>query len=184
MYVAPFSSRPVLHIRNSTGAKPPYALVFADAVARYGDSLEEEDLFEAYRRAGSHFDGQLRQTFVVLKEDPRKQRILPQPQRGGYQRRPSSRPYRGRGGGSGGSRGGYQGRYNRGGGGGYTFGSGDRGARTGQPGTPGRGTKRSGDEQNQNQNQTTELHAGAGSSRGTGGGYSFGPNKRTNFNWN
>ena len=157
--------------------------MFTDAVARYGDSLEEEDLVEAYRRAGSHFDGQLRQTFVVLKEDPRKQRILPQPQRGGYQRRASSRPYRGRGGGA---RGGYQGRFNQGGGGGYSFGSRGRGAQTGQPETPGRGTKRSNDEQSQNQNRPTGYYTGEGTSRGSGGGYStsYGSNKRTNFNWN
>ena len=75
LYVSPFSSRPVLHIKEVN--KAPYALTFADAVSRYGASLDDDDLGEAYRRAGRGFDRQLAQIFVVLKEDPNKLRVFP-----------------------------------------------------------------------------------------------------------
>ena len=107
LYVAPFSSRPVLHVKDIS--KSPYALTFADAIKRYGASLEEEDLGEAYRRAGRSFDRQLSQIFVVLKEDPNRLRIMSTRGRG------SGRPYGNRGRGQ--ERGGQQGRggYSRGG---------------------------------------------------------------------
>ena len=57
--------------------RAPYALTFADSVARFGASLIEDDLHEAYRRAGTGFNGQLRQLFVVLKEDPGNKRVIP-----------------------------------------------------------------------------------------------------------
>ena len=66
--------RPVLHVKETN--KSPYALTFADAIRRYGASLEEEELGEAYRRAGRSFDRQLSQIFIVLKEDPNRLRIL------------------------------------------------------------------------------------------------------------
>jgi hypothetical protein len=43
-------------------------LTFVDAVARFGDGLTEDNLSEAYRRAGTAFNGQLAQHFVVLKD--------------------------------------------------------------------------------------------------------------------
>ena len=39
LYLAQFSSRPVLHVKEVN--KTPYALTFADAIKRYGASLEE-----------------------------------------------------------------------------------------------------------------------------------------------
>ena len=39
---------------------------FADAVKRYGRILREGDLSSAYRKAGTSFEGQLQQNFVVL----------------------------------------------------------------------------------------------------------------------
>lgn len=68
LYVAPFSSRPVLHVKEVD--KAPYALTFADAITRYKNTLSEEDLGEAYRRVGRSYEKQLSQIFVVLKEDP------------------------------------------------------------------------------------------------------------------
>ena len=68
MSVAPFSSRPVLHIKDMVGSRPPYALTFADTITRYVSNLVDDDLAEAYMRAGPHFDRQMRQTFVVLEE--------------------------------------------------------------------------------------------------------------------
>ena len=72
LYVAPLSLRPVLHVKDVNN----YALTFADAIARYGASLEEEDLGEAYRRAGRSFDRQLSQIFFALKENPNRLRIF------------------------------------------------------------------------------------------------------------
>jgi hypothetical protein len=100
MYVTPFSSRPVLHVKDMSGNKAPYALTFADAVTRYGSKLEEGDLGEAYRRAGKSFDGQLSQLFVVLKEDPNNVRVIPA--------RGTGNQYRGTGRGNGAPRGGNQ----------------------------------------------------------------------------
>jgi hypothetical protein len=107
LYVAPFSSRPVLHVKDVS--KSPYALTFADAIKRYGASLEEEDLSEAYRRAGRSFDRQLAQIFVVLKEDPNMLRTTSSRGKG------SGRPYVNRGGqnGRGGNSRGGQGRGNQ-----------------------------------------------------------------------
>ena len=39
---------------------------FADAIKRYGRILREGDLASAYRKAGTSFEGQLQQNFVVL----------------------------------------------------------------------------------------------------------------------
>ena len=75
LHVAPFSSRPVLHVREAN--KTPYALTFTDSVIRYGTGLVEEDLGEAYHRAGRSFVNQLSQVFVVLKEDPNNTRVIP-----------------------------------------------------------------------------------------------------------
>ena len=67
MFVAAYSSRPVIHIKDSnTGSS--YALTFADAVSRYGTNLKEDFLIEAYRKCGVAFKGQLEQHFVVLKD--------------------------------------------------------------------------------------------------------------------
>jgi hypothetical protein len=76
LYVTLFSSRPVLHVKDIDGNKAPYALTFTDAVSRYGSSLGEEDLGEAYRRAGRNFERQMSQLFVVLKEDPNNSRVF------------------------------------------------------------------------------------------------------------
>ena len=43
-----------------------FTLTFADAISRYGGKLTRGDLQVAYGRAGSSFDGQLQQNFVVL----------------------------------------------------------------------------------------------------------------------
>ena len=98
-YVTPFSSRPVLHIKNLKDRKQPYALTFSDAIARYGSILEDIDLEEAYRRAGNTFNRQMRQTFVVLKDESvTRTTTLANRGRGGYTPRARGAPYRGRGG--------------------------------------------------------------------------------------
>ena len=43
-------------------------LSFSDALVRYGSGLLEQDLGEAYKKAGISFRGQLQQNFVVLHE--------------------------------------------------------------------------------------------------------------------
>ena len=68
MYVAAYSSRPILHIQDKSGDQRPVALTFADAVTKYAGLVKDEFLGEAYRRAGNSFKGQLEQQFVVLKE--------------------------------------------------------------------------------------------------------------------
>ena len=67
MFVSAYNSRPVIHIKEMNGSS--YALTFADAVARYGNDLQEDYLIDAYRKIGSAFKGQLEQQFVVLRED-------------------------------------------------------------------------------------------------------------------
>jgi hypothetical protein len=98
VYVTPFSSRPVLHIKDIKRGKQPYALTFSDAIARYGSVLEEGDLEEAYRRAGNTFNRQMKQTFVVLKEESDiLTTVLANRGRGGYTPRSRGAPYRARG---------------------------------------------------------------------------------------
>ena len=97
-YVTPFSSRPVLHIKDIKGEKPPYALTFSDAIARYSDVLRDDDLGDAYRRAGNTFNRQMRQTFVVLKDESgTRAAALAARGRGGYTPAARGAPYRGRG---------------------------------------------------------------------------------------
>jgi hypothetical protein len=43
-------------------------LTFADAIEQYGKSLRHEDLHFAYEKAAWNFQGQMRQNFVVLKD--------------------------------------------------------------------------------------------------------------------
>ena len=69
LYAAVFCSRPVLHVKDKSGNRSPYVLTYADAVTKYGAKLAEEDLTDAYRRAGTIFDGKLAQQFIVLKEN-------------------------------------------------------------------------------------------------------------------
>ena len=103
MYVAPFSSRPVLRIKDMVGSRPPYALTFADAITSYGSSLVDDDLAEAYRRAGTQYDRQMRQTFVALEEDSNVRKNLSQTcQKGGYAQR-NQPGLQGRGSGRGGT---------------------------------------------------------------------------------
>ena len=82
-------------------------------------------------------------------------------------------------GGVGNTRGDYQRRSNQGGGGGYFQGTRGRG---GLPDMPGRGTKRSNDDQTQA--QPTGYQTSQGTSPGSGYTTNFGTNKRSNFNWN
>jgi hypothetical protein len=69
-YVASFISRPVMHVRERTdkNAKPSKTYTFIDAIKQFGSRLKNEDLLEAYAKAGKAFAGQLEQNFVVLKE--------------------------------------------------------------------------------------------------------------------
>ena len=60
--------------------------------------MEEDDLVEAYRRAGNTFNRQMRQTFVVLKDESGvRASVLAARGRGGFAPAPRGRPYRGRG---------------------------------------------------------------------------------------
>ena len=64
--VLSYSSRPTLLIKDREGKRRPMNFGFSDAVKRYGRILREGDLASAYRKAGSSFEGQLQQNFVVL----------------------------------------------------------------------------------------------------------------------
>jgi hypothetical protein len=69
-HVAAYSSRPILHVRDV--GKPEAAgraYTFIDSVTQFGGSVIQDDLHEAYRRAGSAFKGQMEQHYVVLKEN-------------------------------------------------------------------------------------------------------------------
>lgn len=78
-YVAAYSSRPILHVRTKNAAGQEVtnrAYTFIDAVIRYFKVLVDQDLDEAYKRAGNAFKGTMEQHFVVLRE----WRPQPQPQ--------------------------------------------------------------------------------------------------------
>ena len=64
--VLSYSSKPTLLIKDREGKRRPMNFGFSDAVKRYGRILREGDLASAYRKAGSSFEGQLQQNFVVL----------------------------------------------------------------------------------------------------------------------
>ena len=66
MYVTAFTSRPLLHVRPKDSSLRPMAYTFTDAMTRFGQQMRQNDLGEAYRRAGFAFKGQLQQNFVVL----------------------------------------------------------------------------------------------------------------------
>jgi hypothetical protein len=72
VYVAGFTSKPMLHIRRSGApmrtTKPLRSFSFIEAITRYGDSVELGELETAYGRAGRSFNGQLQQNFVILNE--------------------------------------------------------------------------------------------------------------------
>jgi hypothetical protein len=68
-YITPYTSRPMLHVKQKDGNQRPMAYTFSDAIAKYGAGLRESDLGEAYKRAGTLFKGQLQQNFVVLHEE-------------------------------------------------------------------------------------------------------------------
>lgn len=72
-YVQGFISRPVLRYLSedptanlTAGTGRSYS--FVDAVSRYGDLLQAQDLVSAYKRAGGTFRGAMEQYFVVLSE--------------------------------------------------------------------------------------------------------------------
>ena len=77
-YVPTYLPRPILHIKakdeksapgtSFTPRKHIKTLTFADAIEQYGKSLRHEDLHFAYERASWNFQGQMRQNFVVLKD--------------------------------------------------------------------------------------------------------------------
>jgi hypothetical protein len=69
-FVVAFTSRPMLHIRttDTSGQSRTMTYTFSDSVAKFGNRLQQGDLDEAYRRAGTNFTGQLSQHFVVLSD--------------------------------------------------------------------------------------------------------------------
>jgi hypothetical protein len=69
-HVAAFSSRPILHVRTKGEGPEPVtrAYTFIDSIIKFGSILRQDDLEEAYRRAGVAFRGQLGQHFVVLRD--------------------------------------------------------------------------------------------------------------------
>ena len=80
--VQSYISKPSLLIKDKEGKRRPMNLGFADAVKRYGRILREGDLASAYRKAGTSFEGQLQQNFVVM-HDLNKTRVGPWGGKGG-----------------------------------------------------------------------------------------------------
>ena len=80
--VQSYISKPSLLIKDREGKRRPMNLGFADAVKRYGRILREGDLASAYRKAGTSFEGQLQQNFVVM-HDLNKTRVGPWGGKGG-----------------------------------------------------------------------------------------------------
>jgi len=72
-YVQGFISRPVLRYLSLNPEEPLCAgtgrnYSFVDSVSRFGDLLMDPDLVQAYKRAGSTFQGSMEKYFVVLHE--------------------------------------------------------------------------------------------------------------------
>jgi hypothetical protein len=120
-YVAGFTSRPMMHIRKAGAPSPPMrplkSFSYIDSITKFGHLVDVEDLETAYGRAGTSFNGQLQQNFVVLNE--RDQASLQSVMGSGAGSGPSSGATRisyrgsgprGRAGHSGGHSGGYRGR--------------------------------------------------------------------------
>jgi hypothetical protein len=69
-YVVGFISRPVMHVKKlSAGSQKTFT--FVDSIMNYGNLIRPADLSAAYKRAGSSFDGQLQQNFVLMTEAER-----------------------------------------------------------------------------------------------------------------
>jgi hypothetical protein len=69
--VSGFISRPMMHIKKlpaTTNSRPIRSYTFSDAITKYGDRVNFDDLNSASIRAGRVLDGQLEQNFVVLSE--------------------------------------------------------------------------------------------------------------------
>ena len=66
-FVMGFTSRPLLQIKKKSGYGQ-LALTFVDALLKFGKGLKAADLGTAYGRAGTTFEGQMEQNFVVLKD--------------------------------------------------------------------------------------------------------------------
>jgi hypothetical protein len=71
-FVVGFISRPVMHVRKlSDNSQRSYT--FVDSIMTYGNHIRPSDLASAYKRAGSSFDGQLQQNFLVMTETEREE---------------------------------------------------------------------------------------------------------------
>ena len=70
MYVAAYTSRPVLKIKNIKNQNVSVH-TFTDALLRFGKKLDLNNIDDAYRRAGRAFTGNMEQNFVVLTDNRR-----------------------------------------------------------------------------------------------------------------
>ena len=70
MYVAAYTSRPVLKIKNVKNQNISVH-TFTDALLRFGKKLDLNNIDDAYRRAGRAFTGKMEQNFVVLTDNRR-----------------------------------------------------------------------------------------------------------------
>jgi hypothetical protein len=70
MYVAAYTSRPVLKIKNVKNQNISVH-TFTDALLRFGKKLDLNNIDDAYRRAGRAFTGNMEQNFVVLTDNRR-----------------------------------------------------------------------------------------------------------------
>jgi hypothetical protein len=66
MYVTPFTSRRLLHVRPWDAALRHTVYTFTDVMPRFGQQMRQGDLGKAFWRAVVAFKRQLQQNFVVL----------------------------------------------------------------------------------------------------------------------
>lgn len=73
-YCPIFGLRPILHVGPLVSGKvqPKETLTYVPAVLRFRHLLTIRDLYFAYKNLGDSFFGSLRQTFIVLNEEDRK----------------------------------------------------------------------------------------------------------------
>jgi hypothetical protein len=81
IYVVAYNSHPVI-ITKMEGGEKTFTLTFADAVAKYGKRLDQDNLADAYKRVGRSFRGLLQQNFVVLKDETETTTASPQERQG------------------------------------------------------------------------------------------------------
>ena len=68
MFVSGYNSRPVIHVKDvKSGATR--VMTFSDVIDKFGMDIKQDQLINAYQRAGNAFVGQMAQNFVVMRDE-------------------------------------------------------------------------------------------------------------------